>query len=508
MQNSERNYEVVIVGAGPVGLIAANLLGQYNIKTLVLEKEESPYSYPRAIGIDDEALRVLQYLGFELSALNEMCEKPKIEYFSPNGYRSFAPDPNNKIFGFPLLSTFLQYELELKLRKNLENYKNVTFEVNKNFLKYQDRSNNIVIDFESEHHIEQVSTQYLLASDGGKSTIRKQANIAWLGQDQPEKWLVVDVHDNKEILAKISDESKFPLRDDVIVTINLPKNLRRFEIKIPERNISENLDNPDTAGLLDRFLSETKCVVIRSRVYGRHYRIAEKFRKDRVFLLGDAAHLIPPYGGQGLCSGIRDALNLCWKISLRLKLDSKVDLLETYQKERYFHMCQTINFVRSLSSNVEKYDKHEPSQITTEEYRNLKLIPYFESGFFTKTPYAGEMLPQPLVIDQEGRKILLDDKLGKYFTILAINLDIDEILFSENIMLNNFWFKTLSLYTTKQLGLSKENKVSLAEKNLFFEGGWFDVIILRPDRFIYSTCFVGTLKEELYNLFKLINLEK
>lgn len=482
-------YDVVIIGAGPVGLLAANLLGQYGVKTLILEKEKAPYSYPRAIGIDDEALRALQYIGFSQQELADLCVVPTVEYFAQNSYRSFTPDQENKIFGYPLLSTFLQYELELQLRQKLQRYPCVDFKQEQSFVDYHAEEESITILSDGQYGPATIHAKFLLACDGGKSNVRKRAGIQWLGDSQAEKWLVVDLHDSETIRAKIASSRENFVGNSAVVTINLPKNLRRFEIKLLDQSHAGDLDEETTAELLTFFLKDISLNIIRSRVYGRYYRIAEFFDKEHIFLLGDAAHLVPPYGGQGLCSGIRDAINLCWKIALQNKIKNASTLLASYQQERYFHMCNTMDFVKSLSSNVEKKNQSIRGEITTEQYRKIKLTPYFEQGFLTDTPFAGQMLPQPKVCGIKDQQALLDDFLGQYFTIIAVNIDINKALADAGISLDTAWCKTLSLYTKDEK--VSDAAVTLIEKNDFFSSQQFDVLIVRPDRFIYATCFLS-----------------
>lgn len=502
MEKIKHKYDVIIVGAGPVGLVAANLLGQYQIKTLILEKEDHPYTYPRAIGIDDEALRILQSIGFTQDDFSTICKMSKAEYFSKSGYRHFEPDLSFKPFGYPIVSTFLQPKLEAILREKLKNYSCVTFKTKSEFLHYSEEESYISIEAVNEDKKFNFKADFLLGCDGGKSIVRKCMGLELSGAPQKESWLVVDLVDSDKIRENIDIYKNNVNFNRPIVTIGLPDGLRRFEARLDDEDVVKgDLNEKRVNEILSYFLNETQPQIIRSRVYDRYFCLSTAFSKNRAYLLGDAAHLVPPYGGQGMCSGIRDAVNLCWKIMMNKKFKTSQSLLSTYEMERRYHLMKTIDFIKSLSYNVEDKSSivkvHE--HITTEQYRKLKPAPHYENGFFIQSPYAGQLLLQPYAYTLRGRRELLDEFLGKTFAIIGINVNPNKVMSSTSA---HFWnrlnCRVFSLYSDKSkieddIITDNVEALILENKTHFYEQDDASVFFIRPDRFILASCSINDI---------------
>lgn len=492
MAISQESWQVIIIGAGPVGLIAANLLGQYQIKTLVIEKEDLPYSYPRALGIDDEALRSLQLIGFSQEEIQEQRAQVKVEYFSLTGYRCFEPDPDMKRFGYPILSSFLQPKLEITLRERLNTYPHVTFIKNCQFISYKKNAENIAVEVEMNNERSTLYCNYLLGCDGGKSDVRAQAGIPMPGTTLREA-LVVDLKDSEAIRKNMREYQKDLHRQRPLASLNAPGGLRRFEILTDtgEYDLGD-LDEPIVRGMLAPILKNTDTEIVRRRIYTLHFRIADKFNDDKVFLMGDAAHLVPPYGGQGMCSGIKDAVNLCWKLAyvLQGKIDEKI--LDTYEEERRQHMLQIMEFIKRISQNLEgePANSERNESIESSYYRKIKPLPKYENGLVIPSDFSGDLLPQPEVKEARGSSALLDDFLGKGFAIIGINCDPNAVLSDES---KKFWEKMntqlIDFITDSNY---KNTETSTTTPLFFFEQSdvFHDksIMIIRPDRFILCTC--------------------
>ncbi|WP_298628380.1 FAD-dependent monooxygenase [uncultured Legionella sp.] len=486
------SWQVIIVGAGPVGLIAANLLGQYQIKTLLIEKEDLPYSYPRALGIDDEALRSVQLAGFTQEEIQSQRAEVKVEYFSLTGYRSFEPDPEMKRFGYPILSSFLQPKLEIALREHLNQYPHVTFIKNSQFISYKKNTNNIAVEIEIDKKRETVHCIYLLGCDGGKSDIRVQADIHMPGVTLREA-LVVDLNDSEAIRKNMQEYQKATDRQRPLASLNAPGGLRRFEILTEtEEYTLGDLDEPIVRGILEPILKNTDTEIVRRRIYTLHFRIADKFNDGKVFLLGDAAHLVPPYGGQGMCSGIKDAVNICWKLAYVLQGKMNENIINTYEEERRQHMLKIMEFIKRISQNLAREPDNGQSNASIESnyYRKIKPLPKYENGIVIPSDFAGDLLPQPEVKDSNGHSGLLDDFLDKGFAIIGINSAPHSVLSEES---RQFWdsLDTRYVYLSTVSG-SKEIRGSITPP-LFFSGESDvfrdqNIMIIRPDRFILCTC--------------------
>ena len=494
--------DVLIVGAGPVGLIAANILGYYGVKTLIIDKNDEPFTYPRALGIDDETLRSLQWIGFSQQEIDDLCMPIKVEYFSLTGYRCFEPDPQMKRYGYPVLSSFFQPKLEGKLQEKLQCFPSVTFLRACNFIAYEQTNEEILVRYEYKNKIRNVKCKYLLGCDGGKSDVRHCAKITMPGSTLRDA-LVVDLNDSEMIRQNILEyRTNNTARQRPLASLNAPGGLRRFEVLLNDNEHSlGDLEEPLVKDILHPFIKNIKPEILRSRIYRLYFRIAERYNDGNVFLLGDAAHLVPPYGGQGMCSGIKDAVNLSWKLAYCLQNKAKSDLLGTYELERRQHMLQIMNFIQTMSKNLES-DQPVPKseeKIESTYYRKIKPLPVYSDGFLFHSKYSGDLLLQPEVTDHNGNLTLLDEHLGREFSIISLDYDAEKSLSTKN---KAFWnglgcrFVTLnrqkSNVTTNELLLSKSCDI-LNDLEV-------DTVIVRPDRFILGTCKQDDLNLVMNNL--------
>lgn len=515
MQKIDKKFDVIIAGGGPVGVLTANLLGLYQIHTLVIEKEDQAYSYPRAISLDDEALRILQLIGFTEADINKLVILSRIEYFSKEvGYRLLEPNPHFKPYGYPMLSAYLQPELEVQLRQKLKQYPSVTFISQCELIDYSQAKNQVNVKVNHHSQLQSLQCQYLLGCDGGNSTVRQIATINLTGMTFQQRWLVVDLYDSPELQHNIEK-----CKNDVykgrpmLGTMKLPKQFRRFEVRLDHEHFNKgDVDEENVIKILKPFLENTNTKIIRRRVYDWHIRLSEHFNIGNVFLLGDAAHLLPPFGGQGFCSGIRDAVNLAWKIRLCLKQNAIRSVLDTYETERRTHLIAVTEFVKKISDQLEHKDTQEApklSKIDINFYRKIKPLPNYNNGLVISSPYAGELLPQPLVICNE-KQILLDDILGKYFAIISLNSKIPLILNDKTF---NFWKKIgcnyLSVFTDAKHVIANHDlaiMAQLVESIGLFSDNAVEIIIVRPDRIILATCQYAQLEAITEQFMALIDI--
>ncbi len=496
MQLVNKQFDVVIVGAGPVGLVAANLLGLYQIKTLVLEKHTHPFSYPRAVAIDDEALRTLKLCGFLQTEIDSLVTPARVEYFMLDGYRYFDPDPTIKPYGHPVYSSFLQPNLEKILRQKIHTHRSVTLMPDCEFQEYaQHIGEPLHITFVAKNQdLQCITSQFLLGCDGAHSAVRSCAHFTLQGSTQRHKWLVLDVIDSKAIQEKLLFLQTMMKRKEAFVTINLPEGLRRIEIQLRDTDAVslEQFTKQHMMAVLGRYFNGIEMTIIRHQIYARHYRIINQFNEKNVFFLGDAAHLIPPTGGQGMCTGIADAANLCWKLAAVLHGRVDESLLASYATERRQGIERVIQFVKKISTlSIKKSNKPENGcHITTRRYLALKKTPHYNTGFFYPSKFAGHFLPQPWIKALDGRKVLLDVLLGKTFIIIGIDLPSEEVFSQE---LKTFWKKMgghfLMLNTQKYRSCAlAPHHVVLDEHVAMFDDLDHNVLFVRPDRFILGSC--------------------
>ena len=342
--------QVLIVGMGPCGVTIANHLGLYGIDTVLIDRATDILDYPRAVGMDDEALRSFQTVGLAEALLDEMIRNVPARYHTSKG-RCFAHvHPQGQPFGWPRRNIFLQPLTEATLRAGLARYPTVRVMVGHDLetLAQHETSVSAVIRAPDGSSFT-IKADYVVGADGGRSTVRGLIGVKLDGKTDAARWLVVDVeHDDLYApYSSVYTHIKFPR-----MSIDLPYGHRRFEFRIQPDVSDEAMLEPET---LDREIAQfyppgpRRMRVKRARVYQHHSRIADKFRVGRVFLAGDSAHLQPPFFGQGMNSGLRDATNLAWKLAAVLTGRGGTQLLDTYEAERRDHARKMVNIASMFS---------------------------------------------------------------------------------------------------------------------------------------------------------------
>ncbi len=503
------NADVVIVGGGPVGIMAANLLGIYGIKVLVLERELSFYTYPRVVSIDDEVLRAFQIVDLAEAQMQDMLLDVNVEIFSRQGKVLFATaKPKSRGLGFSRAATVLQQLIEEKLRTGLKRFAQVELKLGHNVeaITCTEKGVSLAVSTADGTKVE-VTAQYLLGCDGGKSTIRKQCDIKLLGSDQIDTWLVVDLIGETSLptTIKIFGGAMRPA-----VMVPLPHRYQRWEFRLfaGEDHLSLEQDREQVMQWISAKLPIGKFEIIRQRIYRQSTKIAASFQQGRVFLLGDAAHLMPPFAGQGLCSGVRDATNLCWKLAMVIKGEARANILTTYELERRPHIMHTLQGTKFAGAIF--FPKTRGREILRDsllkllnlfsvikrklDHDTVKPSPVCEKGLLIKTKYAGLMLLQPYVKNSVGAIALMDEVLGKGFALVGV--DVDPRHYMDNAC-EQFWYglnaKVVQLAMNSSVSIAKEGIFLLLEDQSKEITNWFSnhlgsVIVLRPDRYIAFTC--------------------
>lgn len=427
---------VLIVGGGPTGLAAGNLLGLAGVETLILERNQHLSTIPKAVSLDDEGMRICQAMGLGDTISRLLLSDIKGQ-FEGEGRLLANVAPTSKRNGYPLISTFYQPEFEAALLQGLQRFScvQVRFQYTIETL-VQTKSRVIVCAGTATGAYQKIGCSYLLACDGGSSTIRSLLGIPMQGVTYPQKWLVVDCIDNETApaLAKCFCNPGRPA-----VTIPTPHHGRRWEFMLlPRENEKEMLRQENTIALIQQSGGSPRSQIMRQAVYTFHSRLAQAFSQGRVFLLGDAAHMMPPFAGQGLNSGLRDAHNLTWKLTLVLRGLAAPQLLDTYHLERHRHAARMIHFSSLLASIVMSRNRplafcrnillralnSIPAVRESLSEVRVKPQPKYKHGFFLSAgdskdrTLTGLLLPQPEVITQQGQCMLLDEALGSGFALL------------------------------------------------------------------------------------------
>lgn len=520
--------DVIIVGAGPCGVTLANHLGMYGVATLIVEKSPEVLDYPRAVGADDEALRSWQAVGLAHEVLRDMIQNVPARYYNSRGQCFAEVAPREQPFGWPRRNLFIQPLTETTLRRGLARYAHVQLKLGMEVeALHQDAAGVTLAARDAAGQSWSLSGRYVVGADGGRSTVRSLVGIELDGKTDSNKWLVVDLM-NDTLYAPYTAIHCSPLRPSM--SINLPYGYRRLEFQIkPHETDDEVLEPVHLARLLRQHYPEPMALpeIKRARIYQHHSRIAERFQAGRVFLAGDAAHLQPPFFGQGMNSGLRDATNLAWKLAWVIKHGAAEKVLASYNSERRDHALAMVNFATWIGSF------YQPWSALTECVRDvffkcLRILPgardyilqlkfkpmsRYLDGIVLHTPAlsarkdnpVGRLFMQPTV-EIDGSQVKLDDVIGPAFAVIGVRLDpLRCMAAAQAAAFKALGGKTLAVRFSKSIDrLVAPGSDTLEAEDV--QGRWRDwilqnpqwpVIILRPDRYVAAVCDAAGLDATL-----------
>lgn len=329
--------DVAIVGAGPVGLMIANILGLQGVRVTVIEKLDQLIDYPRAIGLDDEALRVFQAVGLTDALLPHTTPEHWMRFLTRDGNCFASIEPRTDEFGWSRRNAFIQPLADRVLFDGLARFAHVQVLFGHGVEACtQDERGVTLTTRTSDGETRLVHAAYVVGADGGNSLIRRLLQVPFEGRTKPNQWIVVDVRNDPVGTPHVHLHCD---HERPYVSAALPHGIRRFEFMVMPGETEEELSKPENlAALIRKVVAYPEKVdYIRKRVYTHNARLASTFRVGRVLLAGDAAHIMPVWQGQGYNSGIRDANNLGWKLAMVVKGQCHSALLDTYTTERRAH---------------------------------------------------------------------------------------------------------------------------------------------------------------------------
>ena len=402
-------FDVAIVGFGPTGAALANLLGLLGCRVAVLEREPAPPPLPRAVHFDGEVMRVFETAGLAPALLPHLRPSGGMRYVNTAGQVMIERPPAAGVgpHGWANNYLFHQPHLEAVLREGVTRFSDVAV-----FLDEEVRS---LEQSETEVRLHtgrrSVRARWAVGCDGARSVVRQAIGSEHhdLGLHQP--WLVVDVQLEREVeLPEQTVQYCNPARP--VTFVKVTGNRRRWEIMLMPGDDPGTIARPESMWrLLAPWLRPGDARIERSAVYTFHSLIARRWRDRRLFIAGDAAHQTPPFLGQGMCAGIRDAANLAWKLAGEAHLD-------TYQSEREPHVRVFIETAVRLGNIIQTTDPEVAAArdrrfLETGKEEMVNLSPPLGPGFHDG---AGALFPQPALPD--GRR--LDAAIGGYrFAVLS-----------------------------------------------------------------------------------------
>lgn len=534
---------VLIIGAGPTGLTLANLLGRYGVETILVEQHQTTVQAPRAVSIDDESLRTMQAAGLiDDVAKDVILGGYGYHYFTRHGRRFAAVLPTAADYGYPRRCPFQQPLFEATLRRGLARFPHVKTLFGHKLSGFTQDDGGVTAVIEGPDGTPfDIRADYLAACDGGSSPIRKLLGIPLVGSSFEERWVVLDIVKRKDT---IQHTHVYCSAERPAITLPGPHGTRRWEFRLrPDETDAEALKPESIRGMLQLYGGDTAAEIVRQIVYTFHARTAERWREGRIFLAGDAAHLTPPFAGQGMNSGIRDAHNLSWKLAAATSGRIAPALLETYAQERRPHawslimmavrMGQVMNPATRLREvllvNAIRIANLVPTVRDYFMQMKFKPKPRFEAGFLVpngeaaKTSLVGRMLPQPRVVavDPQApagsgeKELLLDEVTGFGFALLAYGSDaVTALMAAEHPLWRRLDARRVALLPPDgKLPSPIPNGIAVARDRAgrftkLFPAGQTRLLLLRPDRYVAAVFAPEQAAQAVGALSKLVGTQR
>ncbi|MGY1900658.1 bifunctional 3-(3-hydroxy-phenyl)propionate/3-hydroxycinnamic acid hydroxylase [Nocardia gipuzkoensis] len=527
------DVDVLVVGAGPVGLTLANMLGMYGVRTRVVEERPTLIDYPRGVGLDDESLRTFQAIGLVDRILPHTTPNQIMRFVDSRRRLLAEIAPTDEQFGWPKRNGFVQPMVDAELLAGLNRFPQVEVAWRTAMTSCADSGGQVTVELATDSGPSALTARYVVGCDGGRSATRRQMGVSFEGTTSPTRWLVVDLasdplgYPNIEVAAD-------PARPNVSVSI--AHGIRRFEFMIHDDEPDELAEDPAfVAKMVAPFVPHPERLeVIRRRVYTHHSRIAGAFRRGRLLLAGDAAHLMPVWQGQGYNSGIRDAANLGWKLAAVVRGQAGDALLDSYDLERRKHARAMIDLSTMVGRVISPTDR-KVAAVRDALVRaaaaippvkryvlgmRFKPMPRYERGAvvhaWSRSPASsvGTLFVQPRVDTRDRADVRLDEVLGPWFAVLCWNNRPREVLgataFERWKALGARFFEARPSTQLHWTGHDDPDVVVVGDRagalKRWFDGQRDSVLFLRPDRSVAGASIAQLAPELSADLLDTLDL--
>lgn len=494
-------FDVVIVGMGPVGATLACLLGRAGLSVLIVDRELSIFDKPRAIVLDHEALRILQFCGIGRDFLESVSPHTGTDFIGVEGQLIKLFDPKAPPFelGWPPNVMFIQPELEEALAQAMARCPTISCRRGVNVTTTRDSGEDVLVEMvDRDGTASMVRAAWVIGADGANSLVREAAGLDIDDMDFAEWWVVLDAWLTRETeLPAKTTQYCWPKRPATFVVG--PRNLRRWEIKLlPGEDPEAYRDEARVREVLGNYADADALSIWRSAVYRFRAAVARGWRNGRLLIAGDAAHTMPPFLAQGLCAGMRDAGNLAWKLVQVLRRGASPTLLDSYEAERKPHVSEIIRHAKEFGLIIGELDPEaaaERDRVLADQLRSgavpterQAFVPPLRDGLVdAAAAAAGTLFVQPRIRLDDGREVLMDDVLPPEFLIVASDpamLDLDRALAAG-------WSAIGGQRLLLGVEGGGEGPVQVLRDAEGLVAGWLGrhgatAVIVRPDRYVYG----------------------
>jgi 3-(3-hydroxy-phenyl)propionate hydroxylase len=408
---------------GPVGATLANLLALRDLHVLIVDREPEIYALPRAVQFDGECMRVFQTIGIADEMLPDLLTVPGMRFVDSNGNiivdwtRPMGVGPH----GWPASYRFHQPNLEISLRRRLRRCENIDIRLRHEVFSLESAPDHVLLRLENMDAGKLLATRakYVIGCDGARSTVRRFMGTELEDLKSHDRWLVLDLLLNHEVPGLGDYAIQYCDSSHPATYIRGIGNRRRWELMLPKSFDASVLNRPEEIwALLEKWITPAEARIERSAVYTFHSVLAAGWRAGRLLIAGDAAHQTPPFMGQGMCAGIRDAANLAWKLADVIAGAADERLLDTYETERSPHARIFIEEAVRLGRIIRDTERAVAAgadAVAREQEKFVTPQPRLGPGLHDASAHAGEVSAQPRLAD--GRR--LDDVAGYHPTLLV-----------------------------------------------------------------------------------------
>ncbi|ROO87407.1 3-(3-hydroxy-phenyl)propionate hydroxylase [Actinocorallia herbida] len=490
--------EIAIIGYGPSGVVAANALGAHGVSAIAFERDRDIHPRARAVTVNDWTMRIFQALGMDEILKKDMDPMRALRWITYDGEVLLGVGfPPSTLGGGTRFYSIYQPVMEAALRACAERFADrieVRYGAEVVALA-QDATGVTVTSRDTATGAEtSVRVRYALACDGGSSPTRALVGARLEGGTLDTTWLVVDCRvkrwwPDRNLLTFWCDP------DRPVVDIALARGNHRWELPLrPEETPADFPTSAEVWPLLKNLgITEDDVEIHQHAFYKHHSRMVDRWRTGRVFLVGDAAHLMAPWAGSGMQSGMRDAHDISWKLARVLRGDLPEAFLDTYEAERRPNVAGFIEMSEELGRIVrlEGDGAAQPAPPEGEDAPEPPLIqpPVLTAGWL-RGPLGdgvvGRMLPQPAAADPRGRVAPLDDLLGDGFVLLGDDVDPRELLDPAE---RAGWDALGARYlAVRPVGKGTETEAEIVDLDgvlgAWLRGFGVRAVAVRPDRFV------------------------